>query len=241
VSIEGCLATTANGTWQIIVTGSHTFILDNSTFGSVVAAGGYALDYSVSPLITIPDDGDPRDASSVNPALEESANIVPFLNRRCGQYNLLNVDIRRFSDSTSGPYASVTPGTTSFTFITGSDIDPNTTLTDPYPFKILPTDLLEIEWSFVCDAPAGGQRLALAIGLKWDGLGYAPASRGVIANLASDFAGPLILRSIVPASDYAPLAGGSSLTIGLMAQKQGVLFRIDNPFHLQIKHYRLNG
>lgn len=91
VQIEGHHTNTnANGLWVVTVTGANTFSLNGSIGNGVGGATGYAVDYSINPLITIPDDGDLAVASSINPAFEGIFNNVPFLYARTGKYRLQN-------------------------------------------------------------------------------------------------------------------------------------------------------
>lgn len=238
VSIEGCLAAGADGTWQIVVTGGHTFILTGSTYSATVGAGGIALDYSVNPLISLPDDGDPLDVSTVNPAFEESANIVPYLYKRVGQFNLLNIERTHFDDSLSGTLGSATSvaAVDGWKLITGTGFAYT-------PFKINLTDYLEIEWSFVSDTPTAGARAGYAIGISYDaGVTWAQMPRTAIANVSEDMIGRTYLRGILWGDDIGS-GNGRSLSIGILGSVPVTTctFQVNKPYHLQLKHFRFNG
>lgn len=94
VEVEGHLINTnANGVWQISVVDSTHFSLDGSagTGGGPGGQTGYAVDWSVNPAQTIPSDGDLSQAAAWNPAVENLANMVPFLNRRIGRFRLYDI------------------------------------------------------------------------------------------------------------------------------------------------------
>lgn len=91
VFIEGHkVNTNANGRWAITVTGGSTFSLNGSVGNGVGVATGYVQDFSVNPLLTIPDDGDNAVVSSINPAIEGLFNLAPFFYERVGKFRLYN-------------------------------------------------------------------------------------------------------------------------------------------------------
>ncbi len=237
VSIEGTLAPTANGTWQIVVTGSHTFVLTGSVYVSSAGAQGYALDYSVNPLISLPDDGDPLDVSTVNPALEESANIVPYIYQRVGQYSLLNQEILAYSASIgAGVYSttSVASGD-GWKLLTGTDT------TGVYsPWRLKTGDLLEVEWTSGVSVTVSGTRAGLAIGLAFNGGGFAEAGESIIAVPDASL-GSLIVRGLIDPSNIG-FTSGASVGFCLMGHVTSTTlsFALFGPWHLSVKHYRLN-
>lgn len=91
VFIEGHkVNTNANGRWAITVTGASTFSLNGSVGNGVGVATGYVQDFSVNPLLTIPDDGDAAVVSSINPPIEGLFNLAPFFYERVGKFRLYN-------------------------------------------------------------------------------------------------------------------------------------------------------
>lgn len=102
ISVEGHLTNTnANGLHSILRIDANTISLNGTTGTAAGGATGYALDYEVQPQITIPSDGDLVNASSVDPALEASRDIIPYLFRRAGRYSLF--DVYHNSQSVSTP------------------------------------------------------------------------------------------------------------------------------------------
>lgn len=246
ITVEGCLRAEANGLWSIVVLGAHTFVLNGSTFVSTAGAGGIAIDYSVNPLITIPSDGDPRDVSSVNPALEESANIVPYLYKRVGQYNLYNAGRYGGSNAIAGNWQSqtITSGG-GWTLITGTDTDSNTPYS-PWLFNGT-TDLLELTWNLSVDIPDAGGVSAIGIGIAVDG-GSMSQVAGTLhrcgngGSPGADIEGPLQLYGLITGTDLSISGQGHSLNIGIMghASSTSIVFKLLNPWSLSIKHYRRN-
>lgn len=83
--------TNANGVHTITKIDANNFSLNGTTGNGAGSGTGYAVDYSVNPLITIPGDGDLASASSVNPAFEGLFNLAPYNYKRAGQYSLVDV------------------------------------------------------------------------------------------------------------------------------------------------------
>ena len=71
--------TAANGTWKITLVAADKFSLDGSTGNGAYAGGGDTVDVSLTPQIPIVDDGDPRNAASVDGAFEKLADRVQFV------------------------------------------------------------------------------------------------------------------------------------------------------------------
>lgn len=82
--------TAANGVWQITVLTANTFSLNGSTGNGVGVGHGNVTTVTVDPAFTLPSDGDEGDASSVTPALEGTANAIPWLYSRVGRYRLVD-------------------------------------------------------------------------------------------------------------------------------------------------------
>ena len=73
--------TAANGTWIITVVDSTHFSLNGSTGNGAYTSGGTATDVSLTPQLTIPSDGDPATAASINTSIKGLADRTQFLTR----------------------------------------------------------------------------------------------------------------------------------------------------------------
>jgi hypothetical protein len=183
--------TNANGLWAITVLSSTTFSLNGSSGNGVGVATGYAIDYSINPLITIPDDGDALVASSVNPAFEGIFNPVPYLYQRTGRYRLYN-SCYAFLGAGAGVYAGAAfscPHDT-WTPITG-------TSTFPHMASIAPTDILEVDFSCGIELQSStlSNVISACVGLQYtlDGSTYVIDNNSV-RDVSSSFSSILPVR-----------------------------------------------
>lgn len=71
--------TAANGTFRITKISSTTFSLDGSTGNGAYVSGGTTVDASLTPQFSIPTDGDPMSAASINVAFEALADRTQYL------------------------------------------------------------------------------------------------------------------------------------------------------------------
>lgn len=76
--VGGNTAANANG-WVVTYVDSTHFSLNGSTGSGAYTAGGTAVDISLTPGATIPSDGDPRNAASVNVGLQLALDRTQFL------------------------------------------------------------------------------------------------------------------------------------------------------------------
>lgn len=105
--IEGHTTNTAaNGTWRVHVVSSTKLELIGSVGSGVGGATGYGVDYSLNPLIQVPDDGDAASGANLNTATSGVFNFVPFLFQRVGQFRILEMVV-----GASGTPFSTTAGT----------------------------------------------------------------------------------------------------------------------------------
>lgn len=74
--------TEANGTWTITVIDATHFDLDGSTFANAYVSGGIADDTSLTPAGTMPSDGEPGTAISIEAFLQLLADRTQFLAQR---------------------------------------------------------------------------------------------------------------------------------------------------------------
>jgi hypothetical protein len=85
VEIGGTQDPAAAGTWAITVQSSTVFSLNGSSTSAVFpSATGYAIDYSIAPLINVPAATENVSAASSNAPIEALFNIAPYLYRRVG-------------------------------------------------------------------------------------------------------------------------------------------------------------
>jgi hypothetical protein len=164
VEIEGHQTNTAaNGSWVVTVTDANNFTLNGSTGNGVGGATGYMINYAVHPQITIPSDGDPRNAASVNVPITGNADKIPFLYKRVGKFRTYGIYESSFSDDTWATWSSNAPGvfgSASWAPISGG----SALLFGASPQVILATnDVIEV-WSTVTVTTSGGNGLA-AVGL----------------------------------------------------------------------------
>lgn len=216
VRISGHDQRAANGLWQITWV-SLTKVSLNGSVGAVGAgtATGIATDLSINPLITIPSSGDGATAASVNPALEGTFNLAPFLFERAGTYRVFNRYLLATSDDTwaawstnaslaSGAWGTVASGTglVGFPAATG--------------------DLIDI--SFACTGTTGGGASPVPLGL---GASFEAGAYGIIAGSAQRLQTAvanqcITLRGLytVPQSSGVNITG-SAINLGIMAYGNG--------------------
>lgn len=235
--------TSANGYWQITVTGASTFTLNGSTGVAVGGATGQAQDYAIGPLVTLPGDGDLANASSVNVPNESFADFIPWTAQRLGKYNLHQV-------YQTGTFTSQTNTYSSTVLSTGTWVD-LTNLTTVFSASadryLAAGDLLHVTFGTTVQLSRllGTLRYALGIGLALNG-GAAAVQSGSVRVYQLD-------SSISPL-DYAPvmldcwISGGFSANdrfdITIQANKDtaaAYTLALIAGYSLSVEHYRSNG
>jgi len=100
----------ANGIWAITWVSSTKFTLDTSVGVGVGAGTGNVYPYGFSLAVTIPDDGDPATASSINVPNEANLDRVAFLAERVGAWRFK--ERAYVTKAGAGPGSSITASTT---------------------------------------------------------------------------------------------------------------------------------
>ena len=113
--------TNANGMWVVTKISSTIFLLNGSTGNGVGGATGTGQDYSLTPVLTVMGDGDALTAPNLNPAIEGTANIGPFLYQMSGKYRLYDIYSVQFGDQASSipVYGATTTSSTTFVNASG--------------------------------------------------------------------------------------------------------------------------
>jgi hypothetical protein len=242
VAIEGHGNAAANGLWQITKTSSTKFTLDGSVGSASGGATGYAINYAVNPLFTLPSDlVDLMDVSSVNPAFEGAANAIPFMYERVGAYSLYNIGRVDHSDAidqgTVGT-ASV-PNTATWTTLAtfnyqwsfGRDVN------------IYNTDILKIQVQAFVVVGTGSQSNAVGLGANFNGGGDTLITGSAQAIYAASTQKSMVLDATLYASDFTTTQL-NSMVLSIMGFNDGVgaqTFTIENPYHVNVYHYRSNA
>lgn len=232
--VEGAVSSgNLNGTWPVHVVSATQLQLLGSSSASV-SAGGYAINYSVNPLLQIPDNGDAANAGSLNVPLEGVFNTVPYLFKRTGRYSLFN--LASFSGTASASTGTLSQPVAILTF--------NYQLAgQPVQFKA--GDILELEWDvFLNQTGAGTTRFLTG-----------PNNTGIVfSNLTFDFANlpaptatqQAIMKALVASSNWPggvlfPTAGiYASPTLYIQNAFSSANNTINASGQLFVKHYRLN-
>lgn len=111
VVVEGhSVNTAANGRWPVTRVDANNFILNGSVGIGVGGATGYFIKYSLSPGKTIPSDGDPRNAASINAAFQALTDADTLLAERVGKYRLYDIYSAGASDDTWASWSTNAPG-----------------------------------------------------------------------------------------------------------------------------------
>lgn len=233
VEVEGhAVNTAANGNWKITVLTVTTFSLNGSTGNGVGGATGYAVDYSVNPLLTLPADlVDLMNVSSINPAIEGAANAIPFLYKRAGQYRLQAIN------SSTGGTLFTGAGNTS---ITNTGWTSLVGLTDVFDsvWNVRGGDLLEIgfDGSF---AGTNGLIFATSIALNLAGAGLVTLAASVREASIDGIGAETFVRN---SSLYlAPSSGSYSLAIQARANGGSSTLQSVGVWECIVKHWRLNS
>jgi hypothetical protein len=146
IEIEGhATNTAANGQWVATKVSTTVYSLNGSTGNGVGGATGYAIDYSLTPALTIPSDGDLINAASANTQLEGVSNVGPFLYRLAGKYRIYNASFNAHSDDLATTiWSGPTTLTTSY-----ADLASATSLLASAPF-FATTDALIVRFRGTC-------------------------------------------------------------------------------------------
>lgn len=245
VAIEGHLVnTSANGLWVATVTSATKITLNGSVGVGVGGATGYAVDYAINPLWTLPSGGDPRNASSVSSPLEAAANLAPFMYKRVGQYSLYNIgriahvdtiDSSAWSTTSvasggSTDWHALTSASWAYQWSTGRSVN------------IYNTDILVLKFQTLARlnfATVTGS--GLAFGANFNGAGTALVT-GSATGWDAAFTGAATLETVLYASDFTATQI-NSVTFQILAANTNVgaqTVELLNPYHLNVMHYRIN-
>jgi hypothetical protein len=249
IEVEGHLVNTAaNGGWRVHVTGTTTLQLLGSTGNGVGGNTGYAIDYSVNPLIQVGDDLELASASAFDTPYEGLFNFVPYLYKRAGKYALYDQQIIASAGGTLASYPnswvsqSIASGT--WVVLTGTET--------VYPNVVGLNDFLEVEidcglatgltasmvWGVAIGFSINGG--SWQIGGSFDGTNVPEI--GLAGNGSSDYrvhakyTGPVKL-SALPIS-----AGGLSIAVfGFQNHGSPLTIQLYQPYQIKVTHYRSNA
>jgi hypothetical protein len=252
VGIEGhTINTAANGLWVITVLSTLAFSLNGSTGNGAGTTTGYALDYSVTPQLTLPSDGDLEDATSVNVPLEATADTIPYIYKRAGKYNLYNLYTIATSDAdwTTGPHvwlSGTQPGNALWNDIGSITYDP-AALT---PDVVQALDFLVITFTSTVKITAGAFPVVpFSLGVVFSNINappaaatYVPGSAITISNVSGDVYAVSMKASylVTVASGFANKRVDFSLMVfGNVASPDTYAWTGDR--QIVMEHWRLNA
>jgi hypothetical protein len=241
VEIEGHLVNTGvNGRWTITVIDSTHFSLNGTAGGGGSGGGatGYCVDYSMTPTVTFPADGELITAAVANSPVEASLNVGPWLYRMAGRYRLLNI-YETSNGSTANPPVWDNEGSwsaTSYTTIThGADLFTGLNVATQA------TDLFHVTWSFMASLPSVGTGNAfVTLGFNVNGGSYSPI--GGAPEIWLPGAGSVVVS---PTFDYVFVPGAStSWNFAAMMRLQGsgpISAQFIGASTIRVNHYRFNA
>jgi hypothetical protein len=249
IEVEGHLVNTAaNGSWRAHVTGTNTLQLLGSTGNGVGAATGYAINYSVNPLLQVGDDGDPASASEFNTPYEGLFNFIPFLYKRAGKYALYDQQIIVSAGGTLASYPnswtsqSISSGM--WTVLTGTE--------NIYPNAIGLNDFLEVEIDAgLATGLTGSMAWGVAIGFNINGGAWQIGGSfdgvnvpeiGLAGNGSSDYRVHMKYTGPVKLSALPIKAGGLGIAVFGFQNSGGALtIQLYQPYQIKVTHYRSNA
>jgi hypothetical protein len=218
VEIEGHSGNTTipNGfLGQITVIDAHNFTLNGTVGnGGATGTGGIAIDYAITPQITIPGDTDPANASSVNVPFEALEDLAPFNYRNAGKFRLYNYYQNYVQVTPSTPFAG---WTSTLTFSTGAgwvDVSDGTiTMTTLFASAIpyiAVGDVVEVQLNFSFSAAfqSGQSEIAFGLASRSNGAGSNTLINNGVQQFATNATGNQLASG---ASLYAILSPGSAL------------------------------
>lgn len=234
IEIEGHFTNTAaNGVWQYTKIDSTHGTLNGSVGNGVGGATGIGLDWSINPLLQVPQDlVDDVDASTVNPAFEGLFDIAPFFYRRMGAYALIDSKVR-----TDGALFT-TFSTTALNSVTWTDLGVTAVAGRRYLHY---GDVLDLIFTTSISCTASN---AVALTFK---LNNTPTPYNELTAFAQDFI-PGTSGVIVPVTLRAVFEYGNggfpdqpyTVTISGISQAATPNIILSGPQMLSIKHYRPN-
>jgi hypothetical protein len=254
----------ANGAWQITVTGANTFTLNTSVGVAVGNRSGNVTQLAVDPSYTLPSDGEDVTASSVNTFAEGLANLAPWLYQRTGQYRL--VDIYQANQITVKPWVNWA-GTLGASNIAATNTPQQQSLgifgilggfgfNYTNPPGLLPGDMLDVEVttgavtivSTGLTIPTWGLNLALGLMSNGGFEGYIEGTEQTLAPGGTSYTGTqyyssLTLTAVVQAGGYAYdfdiCMCASAITTASLGS-DGLLVIPSGRCQIIVKHYRNN-
>lgn len=179
IEIEGHLTNTAaNGLWvATLVSGSTVYSLNGSTGNGVGGNTGWATDYTLNPLLTIPSDGDLINAATVNTPIEGISNAIPFLYRGLGKYRFYDSYTTTYGTNSGGPPVWSTTTTGSATYVACTSATGLFGLV-PGP-ALIAGDALDLSVDVQFAASGTSQDGFLALGFSVGGGGYTASTEEV--------------------------------------------------------------
>ena len=228
VQIEGhATNTAANGLWIFHKTGANTGELVGSTGNGVGGATGYALDYAINPLITVPADTDLANAASVNGPTSALFNCTPFLYERTGAWKMLEM----------GTLLGGTLFTTTSTTVVNSSTWTDLGITPLVGgFYAAPGDFIHMAFTSSLSATASSG-VAITFGLNG----------AAVLGFSQDFL-PSSSGVVVPLTLYADLQVGAigtaipyTVTVMGLSNSATPNVILSGKWSLSVRHYRSNS
>ena len=216
--------TGANGRFAVTVVDANNILLVGSVGTGVGGATGSVIGRTMGTTFAIPSDGDPRNAASVDVALEALADRTANLG----------------TDIISGGYTCAQNGTilvlndgggqthwADCTFTTGFAILTNVAESPYWDFTELNAgDLLDIEFTGSYHVASSPVTPALALGSVNFLPGASPGSLAVLSGSAAcataTAASPVVLRGLFPVAFGGTIYGGS-MRVGLMGKSSSAV------------------
>lgn len=234
--------TNANGLWTIVVLTSNTFSLTGSTGNGVGGATGYAIDYSLQPLLTLPSGGDTRNVSSVNTPIEGIGNFAPYLFQRVGASRLYWAG-QAGAGSMFGATSATALNSSTWTALTGlSSITLTSNTPSTQQLALKQGDRLRL--TFTCSmSQTANSVIAIAFGIGLSG-GAVAAIQQSSVQYSNQNSGCIVPASIVYDYQYSGgVAAGEAWAVSIMGLSSASTptLTLAGFWGLRVQHYRSNA
>lgn len=234
IEIEGHNTNTnANGVWPYQkIDSTHGFLV-GSTPTAAGGATGIGLDWSINPLLQVPQDlVDDVDASTVNPAFEGLFDLAPYIYRRLGAYSL--IDIKQRTDGA----LFTTFSTTALNSSTWTDLGVTAIAGRRYLHY---GDILDMTFSSALSASASSG-VALTFKLNNVGTPYneLTAYAQEFLPFTSSVVIPVVVRAIFEYGNGGFPDQPYTITMSGLSSSATPNLILSGPQQLVVKHYRPN-
>jgi hypothetical protein len=247
IEIEGHTTNTAaNGQWQVTKTGSTTYALNNSTGNGVGGATGYAIDYELSPPVTIPANGELADMGPLGAALEGIANPAPALYRLTGKWRLYDTYLTTLDTTYWTTWSSTTLSSNTPSQLTSAGS--LFSFSSPAPV-VNPGDMFDFSFTtcYNITGIGGTQEVAIYPAIAFDGgtpTRIPGITTAVVAPSGATQVTQLSVNTLVALSQFS-IPAQSHFDVFIYGNLGGtptnnVLVQLYFPYSISIKHYRPN-